>query len=104
MMRMQVAALRVVMADGYPAAESNIDRHILHRLGVERRLELGRHETIPVAGVDQTDKVNGEHGHVECDGDDDQTEGTRKEVFEPEALCITVLATNRSKDGYDLPA
>lgn len=84
--RVQVAALSVVVAQRDTASESHIGGDVLHALAVEGRLELGGHETITVTRVDETEEVNGEHGHVECDGNDDEAEDAGEKVLEPEAL------------------
>ncbi len=34
--------------------------------------------------------MDSEEGHVECDWNNDETEDSSKEVFEPQALCIFV--------------
>ena len=48
-------------------------------------MELAAHETIAVARVNQTDEMNGEHGHVESQRDYDQAENPREQVFKPDA-------------------
>lgn len=83
--RVKVASLSVDVANGDLAAENHIGRDILHLLGVERSLELGAHEAIALAGVDETHEVNGKHGHVDCQGNDDQRESASHEMLEPQA-------------------
>ena len=80
-MRMQISALSVDMADGQPTTESDVNRHILHALVVQSCLKFGAHETISLTGVRQAHEVDGKHGHVESDRDDDKTESTGHEVL-----------------------
>lgn len=83
--RVQVATLGVVVTEGDTRAERHISRNILHALGIQGVLELGRHETITLARVDQADEVNSEHGKVESQRNHDQTEDTREQVLEPQS-------------------
>ena len=82
--RVEVSTLCVPVTEGNAASVGDIGWHILHTLGVQGGLELRGHETITFAGVDQADEVDCEHGHVERDGNDDQTEETGEEVLEPQ--------------------
>ena len=84
-MRVQISTLSVVVTQADSRAKCNIGRYIGHSLGVEGRLELGRHEAVSVTRVDEADEVDGEHGHVEGHWDDDETEDPREEVLEPNA-------------------
>jgi hypothetical protein len=72
--RMKVSALGVVMSDADPATKPNIDRNILHRLGVESSLELGAHESISITGVNQAEEMDTKHGHVKCQWDHNEAE------------------------------
>jgi hypothetical protein len=83
LMRVQVATLSVVVAETDTCAKCNISGDVSHGLCVEGRLELAAHEAVTVTRVDEADKVNCEHGHVEGDGNDNQTESASKEVLEP---------------------
>lgn len=85
--RVEVTTLSVVMTERNTRTESDISSDTLHALAVESRLELGRHETITIARVDKADEVDGEHAHVEGDGDDDQAEDASKQVLEPDTRC-----------------
>jgi len=62
------------MSDTDSATESNIDRNILHRLGVESSLELRAHESISITGVNQAEEMDPEHCHVECYWDHNEAE------------------------------
>ena len=73
-MGVQIAALSVEMPKSDAAAHEDVDGDVLHALGVQGGLELGAHETIAVPGIDEAEEMNAKHGHVEGDGDDDQTE------------------------------
>lgn len=83
LVRVQVATLSVVVAEADTRAKCNIGRDISHGLCVKGGLEFAAHEAITVAGVDEADKVDRKHSHVESDGDDDQAESASKEVLEP---------------------
>ena len=81
----QVAALRVVVAEGNARAEGDFGGDVRHAFAVEGGLEFGAHEAVAVAGVDEAEEVDGEHGHVEGGGDDDETEDAGEEVLAPDA-------------------
>jgi len=85
-MGMKITALGVPMADGDAATKGNVGRNILHSLGIECCLEFRRHETIAVAGVDQTQKMDGKHAHIKGKRDDNETEKSREEMFKPQSL------------------
>lgn len=97
--RVKVATLSVKVTDADARAEDHIGRDILHRLGVEGRLELGRHESVAFSGVDQAEEMDGEHSAVEAKRDDDKTEDTGKEVLKPDTLHNDVLANPNIKYG-----
>lgn len=114
-MRVQVTTLGIVMSHANSATESDINRHILHRLGVERGLKLRAHESIPVTRVGKAEEVDSEHGHVECDGDDYQAEdsgnhmlgeqtldllGKRNDSWYMELTGVTVLASPRRSQSW----
>ena len=50
----KVATLSVEMTEADAGAKGDVGGNILHGFGVQCRLELGRHETISLAGVHQT--------------------------------------------------
>ena len=81
----QVATLCIPVTERDTASIRNISRDILHTFRVQRSLELRGHETITIAGIDQADEVDTEHGHIERDGDDNQAEQTGEEVLEPQS-------------------
>lgn len=81
----QVATLRVVVPERDAGAEGNVGGHVGHGLAVERGLELGRHEAVAVARVDEAEEVDGEECHVDGGGDDDQAEDAGEQVLEPDA-------------------
>jgi len=76
------------MADGDTAAHDDIGGDILHTLVVESGLELGAHEAITVTRVLEADEVDGEHGHVEGERNDDETEDTSHKVLSEKTLFI----------------
>lgn len=82
----EVATSGVDMTNANAAAHDDIGRDILHALAVKSGLKFGAHETITVTGVLENGEVNGEHGHVEGDGDDNEGEDTGHEVLGPKAL------------------
>jgi hypothetical protein len=84
--RVQVATLGVMVAKANSRTKGNIGSNILHTLGVQGCLELGGHEAIALAGIDQAHEMDGEHSHIESNRDDNQTENTGGEVFEPNTL------------------
>lgn len=84
--RVKVTALGVNVTDGDTAAHDDIGGDVLHSLVVEGSLELGAHETISVTGVLEGDEVDGEHGHIEGQRDDDQGKDTSHEVLSPKTL------------------
>jgi hypothetical protein len=90
--RVQITTLGVVVTNADTGAEGNVRRHILHGLGVQRSLELRRHEAITFSRVDQAEEVNTEHGHVETQGNDNQTKNAGEEVLEPQSLDPSILA------------
>lgn len=79
--RVQISALGVDVSDGDSAAHQDVDGDILHTLGVQGGLELGAHETITIARVGEAEEMNGEHGHVERRGDNDQAEHACHEML-----------------------
>lgn len=81
----EVTTLGVDVAQSDAATKVNVRGNIVHTLRVERRLKLGTHETVTIAGVSEDLEVDGEHGHVKRKRDDDKTEGTGEEVLEPKA-------------------
>uniref|UniRef100_A0A1Y1KHV6 Uncharacterized protein n=1 Tax=Photinus pyralis TaxID=7054 RepID=A0A1Y1KHV6_PHOPY len=83
--RVQIAALSVDVTDAHAASKSDISGNIIHSLVVESGLELGAHETVTITGVDQAKEVDGKHGHVEGDGNDDEAESPRHQMLEPKA-------------------
>ena len=83
LMRVEVAALGVVVAETDSGAKGDVGGHIRHALGIQRGLELGRHEAISIARVDEAEKVDREHAHVEGRRNDDQAEDAREEMLEP---------------------
>lgn len=80
----QVATLGVVVTETDARAKSHVCGDIGHSLGVECGLELAAHEAIAITRVDEANKVDGKHGHVEGDWDDDQAEDAGEEVLEPQ--------------------
>jgi hypothetical protein len=87
-MRVEVTTLSVDMADGDTAAHDDIGGDILHTLVIESGLELGAHEAITVTRVLEADEVDGEHGHVEGERNDDETEDTSHKVLSEKTLFI----------------
>lgn len=83
-MGVQVATLSVDVTDGDATAKSDIGRNVLHAFAVQSCLELGTHEAVALAGVDEAEKVNSEHGHVEGGGNDDEAEDPRCEMLTPQ--------------------
>lgn len=71
----KVTPLGVDVTNRDLAAHHDIGGDILHLLAVEGGLELGAHEAIALAGVDETHKVDGEHGQVDRRRDDNEREG-----------------------------
>jgi hypothetical protein len=89
----EISTLSVPVSDRDPATKCDISWNSLHTLGVQCRLELGRHESVTFARVDKAKEVDSEHGHVERDRNDDQAEHASEEVLEPQAWChIPVVA------------
>lgn len=82
--RVQVSALGVDVTNGYTATHEDIGGHVFGGLVIERSLELGAHEAIAVARVGQAQKVDGKHGEVEGDGNDNEAEDSGHEVLGPE--------------------
>lgn len=80
---MEVSTLGVVMPDGDTGAVCNICRDAMHTLRVEGRLEFGGHEAIAVTRVAEAGEVDGEHGHVKGDRDNDETEDAGEQMIEP---------------------
>lgn len=85
-MRMNVATMSVVMTDANSRTKRNISWDILHRFRIQGGLEFGRHESIPISWVHQTNEMNCEHCAVESDGYDDQAKCPGKEMLKPKAL------------------
>lgn len=79
----KVATLGINVTNADLAAHHNICGNAGHSLAVERRLELGAHETVSLARVDQAEEVDGKHGHVEGKGNNDQGEDASHEVLGP---------------------
>jgi hypothetical protein len=75
-----------VMAQADPRPEGDIRGDITHSLVVEGRLEFRRHETVTFSRIGQASEMDGKHGHVEGNGNDDQAESTSEEVLEPQPL------------------
>lgn len=98
--RVQVAALCVGVSDADTATKSDVGGHILHTLGVEGRLELGAHEAVAVTRVDQAEEVDGKHGHVEADRNNDEGEGASHEVLGPDARR-NVLGVSKENPELD---
>lgn len=84
--RVEVATLSVDMADGNSASHDDVGSNVLHTLAVQRSLEFRAHESITLTRVGQAKEVNGEHGEIEGNGDDDEAEDSGHEVLEPETL------------------
>lgn len=82
----EIAALGVDMSNRYSAAQDNISSNVLHAFAVQGRLELGAHEAITIARVDKAEEVDGEHGHVEGERDDDESKSSGNKVLGPQAL------------------
>jgi hypothetical protein len=81
--RVEVSTLSIPVAQRDTASISDVSGNSLHALGVQCRLELGRHEAIAFTRVDQADEVDSEHGHVKRNRDDDETKHASEEVLEP---------------------
>lgn len=81
--RMKIAPLCVVVADGNSGAKHDVSRDILHTLGVQGGLEFRGHETVTISGIDKADEVNRKHSNIEADRNDNKTEHSGKEVLEP---------------------
>ena len=94
---MKVATVGVQMTQTDSRAKRNISRDIVHRLGVQGRLELRRHEAITISWVYQAQEMNSEHSAVESDGYNDQTENTGEEMFKPKTLYNMSSASVMSK-------
>lgn len=84
--RVEVATLSVDMADGNSASHDDVCGNVLHTLAVQSSLELRAHESITLTRVGQAKEVNGEHGEIEGNGDNDKAENSGHEVLEPETL------------------
>ena len=82
-MGVKISTLGVPMAESDFGTVGNIGRDSSHLLGVQGRLELSRHETISVTGVDEAEEVDPEHKHVEAQRDSDQAESTSSDVLDP---------------------
>lgn len=100
--RVQVASLGVDVANGNTAAHDDIGRDILHSLVVERGLEFGAHKAVTVARVSQALEVDGEHGKIEGDGNDDEAKGTSHEMFGPDALPDCVSPWTKGKNWIEV--
>jgi hypothetical protein len=57
-------------------------------MGRIRQVYLTAHETVTITRVDKTEEMNTEHGHIESNRDDDQTEHASDEVFDPHFLPL----------------
>ena len=68
---MKVATVGVQMTQTDSRAKRNISRDIMHRLGVQSRLELRRHEPVSISWIYQAQEMNSEHSAVEADGNND---------------------------------
>lgn len=95
--RMKIASLGVEVTDADARSKCNIGGNVLHPLRVQGCLELGRHESISIAGVDKAQEVDSKHGAVEAEGNNNQAEDTSKEVLEPQALYDKRLAPVSSR-------
>lgn len=73
-----------MVPDGNSRAIRHICRNTVHALGIESGLELGGHEAVTIAGVTETGEVDDEHGHVECNRDNNKAEHACEKVLEPE--------------------
>lgn len=82
--RVEVAALRVIMPDRHLRPDSDIRKGIGHTAASERVLELGRHEAVAVARIAEDGKVDAEHGHVDEERDRDEADSTRDKVAHPD--------------------
>lgn len=86
--RVEVATLSIDMADGNSASHDDVGSNILHTLAVQSSLELRAHESITLTRVGQAKEVDGEHGEIEGNRDDDEAENSGHEVLEPETLHL----------------
>ena len=80
-MGVQVPSLGIMMPDTDSTAKCNINRNILHGLGIECCLKLGAHKSISITWIDKTDEMDSKHCHVECQWYDDQTENPSNHMF-----------------------
>lgn len=94
--RVKISSLSVDVADGNTATKENIGGNILHALAVESSLELGAHETISLTRVGEAEEVDSEHGHVEGDGNDDETEDASHEVLGPKAESDVLVVSEQN--------
>jgi hypothetical protein len=88
------------MADANPAAHDDISRNVLHPFGVEGGLELRAHETITLTRVDQSSEVDGEHGKVKRQGNDNQGEDASHEVLAPETDWDILVVAKQNPQLY----
>lgn len=94
--RVEIAALCVVVSDRNTGSKSNIGRDVTHALRVEGRLELGAHESITLARVDKAKEVDVEHSHVESDWDDDEAEDSGEKVLGVESWGDVLVVTKQN--------
>ena len=57
---------------------------VVHSVTLESVLKLARHESISLPTIAENGEMDGEHGHVECEGDDDEEYSTSDEVTSEE--------------------
>jgi hypothetical protein len=78
-------------------------KRILHAVTGERVLELARHEAVALAAVVEDGKVDGEHAHVEEDGDSDEADGASGEMPGEERYGHSKIAEQAPEldDGQD---
>lgn len=82
----EITTLGVPMPNANPGAKGDVGRGISHRLAVECGLELAGHKSITITRVHQAEEVDGKHGHVESNGNDDKAECSGTEVLAPDTL------------------
>lgn len=91
--RVKITTLGVNVTDADTAAEHDVGRDILHALVVQGCLEFGAHETVTITRVLEAGEVDGKHGHVEGDRDDDKAEEAGQEVLGEQTLCGLAYVT-----------
>lgn len=84
-MRVEVTALRVDMAYGDFGAKGDVGERVRHAATPECMLEFRAHEAVALTRVGQNEEMNAKHGHVEDGGDQDEADGARHEVLDPES-------------------